>query len=245
MRSAPPQASPVKTRSKTPPPIEQVVEESSQEEEKKEEPVEAAEIVDKVVSQSESHSGSHQEGSLMSQESVGELEGENYFVKQGLTDKFTPKRLIDATLTTPIRTLISSQNPNIKIKKAKSNRYGNTQVWFCLGVLFFSSVVSIMRKVTAVPESNFWNKQIDCTPGDIYCSYNDVYCTSRNEYHHCTDEEQVLMFNEYMIESTQKEIAKIDHCNTPGKGVRFTIDQAHMETIFGENATEATYSEFL
>ena len=132
---------------------------------------------------SEEWSGSHESEN---EASPNDQEKAKFYVKMG---NFTPRRLADATLPTPIRQLIFDKNPAYRVKNRATSRYGNIQMWFAIGVLVFSSMVAIMRKVTQVPESNFWQKSLDCTEGDIYCSFNDVLCSDRDEYHHCVGDE--------------------------------------------------------
>lgn len=145
---------------------------------------------------------------------------------------FTPRRLLNATLATPIRTIISSKNPKYKIPVA-SKRHGNAVTWFILGLLFFNSIVAILRQVTKVPESNFWDKSIDCDDGSIYCSYNDVLCSERNEYHQCTGDEKQKNFYEYIVEETMNEISKMSNCNHSGEGLRFPISKAKVAELIG------------
>ena len=91
-----------------------------------------------------------------------------------------------------------------------------------------------MRRLTKVPESNFWNKSIDCNEGDIYCSFADIYCSERNEHHQCLDSVDDMMIREFLVDETSKEVAKVKYCGQSGKGVEFPINTKRIEQALGK-----------
>ena len=86
-------------------------------------------VVEQVESGSQSGESAHKDSPAQDLE---HQEKQSYYYNMGI---FTPRRLMNAALATPIRTMISSRNPKYTVaRKQDATRHGEALVWFVLGV---------------------------------------------------------------------------------------------------------------